>query len=211
MILLLVICIILAYLIGSFSTAYWYGKWFFNIDVRQHGSKNAGATNVLRVLGYKAAIPVFIIDVLKAIGATQLVYLIILFFPELGYYSETSYIYQVLFGTAAVIGHVFPVFSGFSGGKGVASLLGIVIAMHPIGAFIALGIFIVVFISFRVVSLGSLVASLSFPIIIYILEGTEITTLITFSIAASCLVVITHIKNIKRLLKGEERKINFNK
>ncbi len=200
-------CIIAAYLIGSFSTAYWFGKWFYKIDIRELGSKNAGATNIMRVLGYKAAIPVFITDVLKSAGATQLVYVVIFFVPEIDYYSETSYIFQIILGAGAVIGHIFPVFTNFAGGKGVASLLGIVLAMHPVGALIAIVIFTLTLFIFKIVSVGSLVAAISFPVLIYIMEGAERQTLLIFSIIACLLVIITHAKNIKRILKGEEKKI----
>jgi len=198
---------ILSYLIGSFSSAVWYGKWFYKTDVRELGSKNAGATNVLRVLGYKAAIPVFITDALKSFISVQLVRLI----PGLEMGSETCYQIMILFGTCAVIGHIFPLYTRFKGGKGVASMLGMVLAIHPLAAGISLGIFIIVFLFSRIVSISSICAAIAFPVIMYILEKNNSMTLIIFSIAACLLIIITHIKNIKRLLKGEEKKISFKK
>jgi len=198
---------ILAYLTGSFSSAVWYGKWFHNTDVREHGSKNAGATNTLRVLGPKAALPVFITDILKAYLSVSLVY----FVPDIEPASEHFYQVKLLFGVAAVIGHIFPLYSGFRGGKGVASMLGLVLALHPAAAGLALLVFIIVFAISKIVSISSMSAAVFFPVIIWILERNEFLTLSIFSVIAAILIVITHLKNIKRLLKGEEKKISFRK
>lgn len=203
----LIPAIVISYLIGSFSTAYWFSKWFYNIDIRTLGSKNAGATNVIRVLGYKAGIPVFILDILKSFLPMHLVY----FIPNIEIHSEIFYIAMIALGVAAVLGHIFPLYSGFDGGKGVASLLGVVLALHPLGAIIALGIFTIVFISVRIVSLSSLIAGICFPLVIFIIEGNDKSTLLIFSIIASILLIITHTKNIKRLLKGEEKRMTFKK
>lgn len=199
--------IILSYLIGSFSSAVWFGRWFWNIDIREHGSKNAGATNTFRVLGTKAAIPVFVIDVLKSFLAVQLIN----FVPQIVYGSELYFQVMIMFGSAAVLGHIFPVFSGFRGGKGVASMLGFVIAIHPAAAGLTFSVFLVVFLISRIVSLSSLLAALCFPFIIYLLEKGGSSTLTIFSIIASILIVITHLNNIKRLLKGEEKRMSFSK
>jgi glycerol-3-phosphate acyltransferase PlsY len=199
--------IILSYLLGSFSSAVWFGRWFWNIDVREHGSKNAGATNTFRVLGYKAGIPVFVADILKSFIAVQLIN----FVPELEKGSELYFQIMLMFGTAAVIGHIFPLYTGFRGGKGVASMLGFVIAVHPAAAGITFGVFLIVFLISRIVSISSLSAALSFPVIIYLLEHGDSVTLTVFSILAAILIVITHLKNIKRLLKGEEKRMSFSK
>jgi glycerol-3-phosphate acyltransferase PlsY len=207
MVIYLIAFTLLSYLAGSFSSAVWYGKWFYKTDVREHGSKNAGATNTLRVLGAKAALPVFITDILKSYLSVCLVYLI----PDLASGTEQFYQIKLLFGITAVIGHIFPVFSGFKGGKGVASMLGLVLALHPAAAGLSLLVFLLVFLSSRIVSISSISAAIVFPIIIFILEKTEFLTLNIFSIIAAVLIVITHLKNIKRLLKRQEKKISFKK
>jgi acyl phosphate:glycerol-3-phosphate acyltransferase len=201
----LIILIIIAYLIGSFSTAYWFGKWFHNLDIRKLGSKNAGATNAIRVLGLKTGILVFIIDILKSFSIIHLVHVI----PDLANESETFYIIKIALGASAVIGHIFPLYSNFDGGKGVASMLGVILALHPIGALITLGVFTIMFLSTKIVSLSSLTASLFFPGIIYLMEGTAKQSLLIFGILASLMIVVTHTKNIKRLLKGEEKRMSF--
>jgi glycerol-3-phosphate acyltransferase PlsY len=194
-----------AYLLGSIPSAVWIGKCFFNIDVREHGSGNAGATNTFRVLGKKAGITVFVIDLLKAFVATNL----ILLFP----YSPESNTYvnlQLLFGATAVAGHIFPIFASFKGGKGVACLLGVTLAVALEPALIAFGIFAIVLALFHYVSLGSLCAGLSFPIIVVsgIIKPYQVS-LQVFSIVVAILLVITHRKNIWRLIHHQESKIFF--
>lgn len=203
----IIIFSILSYLIGSFSSAVWFGHWFWNTDVREFGSKNAGATNTFRVLGAKAGLIVFVFDVLKSFAAIQLVRLV----PELQQNSELYIQIKILFGACAIIGHIFPVFSQFRGGKGVASMLGFIIAIHPLAAGITFGVFLIVFLISRIVSLSSISAALAFPFIIYFLEKGNSLTLTIFSIIATCLIILTHLKNIKRLLKGEEKPISFSK
>jgi glycerol-3-phosphate acyltransferase PlsY len=203
----IIIFSILSYLIGSFSSAVWFGRWFWNTDVREFGSKNAGATNTFRVLGAKAGLIVFVFDVLKSFAAIQLVRLV----PELQQNSELYIQIKILFGACAIIGHIFPVFSQFRGGKGVASMLGFIIAIHPLAAGITFGVFLIVFLISRIVSLSSISAALAFPFIIYFLEKGNTLTLTIFSIIATCLIILTHLKNIKRLLKGEEKPISFSK
>ncbi|HNQ69085.1 MAG TPA: glycerol-3-phosphate 1-O-acyltransferase PlsY [Bacteroidales bacterium] len=198
---------ILSYLIGSFSSAVWFGKWFFGVDVREHGSKNAGATNTFRVLGYKAGIPVFIADILKSFLAVQL----IIFVPDISVESEFYYQIKLLFGVLAVIGHIFPIYTGFRGGKGVASMLGLVLALYPVSAGLTFGVFLIVFLISRIVSISSIIAAVSFPFIMYVITDGSSDTLTVFSVVAAVLIVITHKKNIKRLLKGEEKRISFRK
>ncbi len=198
---------VISYLLGSFSSAVWFGKWFFNTDVREFGSKNAGATNTFRVLGYKAGIPVFIADILKSFLAVQL----IIFVPEIVNGSEFYYQVKLIFGISAVIGHIFPVFTGFRGGKGVASMLGLVLALYPSAAGITFVVFLVVFLISHIVSVSSVSAALTFPVIMLLLTNGNSITLTVFSCVAAVLIVITHLKNIKRLLKGEEKRISFRK
>lgn len=197
---------ILGYLIGSIPTALWLGKKYHGIDIREHGSRNAGATNTFRVLGKKFGWIVLIIDVLKGVLAST----IPLFFGAyyLGYKDE-QLILQLTAAFAAVIGHVFPIFADFRGGKGVATSLGIVFGINPIAAGICLIIFLVVFLSFRFVSLGAICAALVFPIVSYYIVGDDTRIMIIFTILLSTLVILAHRKNISRLLKGEENKMNL--
>ena len=192
-----------AYLLGSIPSSVWLGKKIYNIDVRDYGSHNAGATNTLRVLGRKAAIPVFLMDIAKAYIATQLVRL----FPEFTPGTAQFINFQLALGIIAVTGHIFPIFAGFRGGKGVASLFGFVLALHPASALIGLGIFIITLIISHYVSLGSILGGISFPILINFIFNTSILSLIIFSIVLSVLLLITHKKNIKRLIHNEESKI----
>ncbi|MEQ9186153.1 MAG: glycerol-3-phosphate 1-O-acyltransferase PlsY [Cryomorphaceae bacterium] len=200
-----IISLILAYVLGSIPTAVWVGKLFYDTDVREYGSGNAGATNTFRVLGKKAGIPVLIIDALKGFAAVKLVN----FFAQEPISDAAFVNYQLALGIAAVIGHIFPVFAGFRGGKGIATLLGLMLAVHHQGALIALGIFILVFAITRFVSLGSMTAALCFPFIIVLIYQSTIPSLIVFSMFVAILVLITHQKNIERLFRREENKANI--
>ncbi len=207
MIIYLISFSILSYLLGSFSSAVWFGKWFHKTDVREHGSKNAGATNTLRVLGAKAALPVFIVDILKSFISVNLALLI----PDLISGTDPYFQVKLLFGICAVIGHIFPLYSGFKGGKGVASMLGLVLALHPAAAGLALLVFLIIFLITKIVSISSISTAIAFPLILQFIFNNQSITLTIFSIIAAILIVITHLKNIKRLLKGEEKKISFKK
>ena len=204
---LIIIFLIISYLIGSFSSAYWYGKWFFGVDIRKFGSENAGTTNILRTLGAKPAIYVFVTDVLKSFIAVML----IMFVPEIIVDTNMYYVIKISFGIFAVIGHIFPIFSGFKGGKGVASMLGVILAVSPIAALLSLLIFIIVLFFTRIVSISSISAAISFPIIIFIIEANKSIVLTVFSILACLLIIVTHRKNIKRIFKRQEKKISFRK
>jgi glycerol-3-phosphate acyltransferase PlsY len=200
-----IISLFLAYLLGSIPSAVWIGKLFYGIDVREYGSGNAGATNTFRVLGKKAGIPVLLIDALKGFAAVNLVHL----FAEEPI-SEAAFVnYKLALGIAAVIGHIFPVFAGFRGGKGIATLLGLMLAVHYQGALIALSVFVLVFAITKFVSLGSMTAALSFPFIIVLIFQTTVPSLIVFSMFVAILVLITHQKNIERLVRREENKANI--
>lgn len=199
--------LLLAYLVGSIPTAVVIGKIFYGIDVREYGSGNAGATNTFRVLGKKAGIPVLLIDVLKGTVAVYMSYLI----DTSGFTRGTLVDLQLSLGVAALVGHIFPVYVGFRGGKGIATLLGIMIAIHPQAAGLSALIFIIVFLLFKYVSLGSMVAAVSFPIIIIIVFRETITSLVIFSLFIAILVLFTHQKNIERLLRREESKIKLKK
>lgn len=193
-----------AYLLGSIPTAVWWGKGFYHIDVREFGSGNAGATNTFRVLGKKAGIPVLIIDILKGIAAVSLVR----FSP---FEADTnSYInFQLGLGVAALLGHIFPVFAGFRGGKGVATLLGVVICLHPLACAASLGVFLIVLLASKYVSLSSMSAGLIFPFFLNVVFHNTNPTLMIFSFVVAILLVITHKKNIVRLMKRQESRVNL--
>lgn len=190
-----------AYLVGSIPTAVWIGKYFYKIDVREYGSGNAGATNVFRVLGKKAGIPVLLIDILKGFVAVSIAYS-----SDYIVGSKQFINLQLVLGIASLVGHIFPIFASFRGGKGIASLLGIILAILPFAAFISMGIFIAVFLISSYVSLGSMSAAISFPIIVILVFKTTSPSLIIFSILIAIMVLITHQKNIERLLRREESK-----
>jgi glycerol-3-phosphate acyltransferase PlsY len=202
----IIIAIILAYLIGSLPTSVWIGRIFYNVDVRTQGSKNAGATNTIRVLGYKAGIPVLIFDIFKGWLA---VFIAHFFYTETGKFPDLIDL-KIILAVAAVIGHVLPIYVGFKGGKGIATLLGIGIALYPIPALITVGIFVVVLMLSGYVSLSSITAALCFPFVyIFILGNYEFLSLIILSIAVAIFVPVTHRKNIGRLIRGEESKFSI--
>jgi len=195
--------LITAYLLGSIPTAVWVGRSFFNIDVRDYGSGNAGATNTMRVLGTKPGLAVLILDALKGFAAVKLAFLFPAFAGDIKI--------MVLLGLCAVIGHIFPIMANFKGGKGIATLLGMIIAIHSGAALMAIITFVAFFLSFRIVSLSSILASLSFPCWLIFRYHEDSNILIIFSFALIMLVLITHQKNLERLLNGEERKISIRK
>jgi acyl phosphate:glycerol-3-phosphate acyltransferase len=197
--------ILLAYLIGSIPTAVWVGKTFYKTDVRKHGSGNAGATNVIRVLGYKAGIPVLLFDVFKGWFAVQLAWI----FPHAFLSPEVITYVMIALAVVVFLGHVFPVFAGFKGGKGVGTLAGVGIALFPVALLIVLGIFIFILILTRYVSLSSLLGGISFPFIVVFLCGETNPGLIVLSILVAVFIPLTHIRNIRRLIKGEENKFQF--
>lgn len=197
--------LLVGYLLGSIPSAVWIGKAWHDVDVREHGSGNAGATNTFRVLGVRTGIVVLLADIIKGFLAVNLVRLA----PDLTEYGIHKTDLQIAFGISAVIGHIWPIFAGFRGGKGIATLLGMVIGLDYRLALICVGVFIVILLTTRFVSLGSMLATITFPIAAaFILHRTE-PSLIGFGIAASVLVVVTHRKNIGKLLKGVENKANI--
>ncbi|CAG5084447.1 glycerol-3-phosphate 1-O-acyltransferase PlsY [Parvicella tangerina] len=201
-----ILAIILAYLIGSIPSAIWVSKWFFGIDVRDYGSKNAGATNTFRVIGKKAGFPVLFFDILK--GWASVTFLSMLSSYELG--SNQHINLQLAVGLAAVFGHVYPIYERFKGGKGVATLLGIVLAINFPAAGVSFILFLLTYIISQYVSLGAITAAFFFPFItVYVFKATS-PTLIYFSVVISFLVIFTHRKNIERLLKKKENKMPLN-
>ena len=202
-----VILVTVAYLMGSIPTSVWIGRAFYGLDIREHGSGNAGTTNTFRVLGAKAGVVVFIIDVMKGWAAVKLIYFSSYYIPASGDYINA----QLLYGLAALLGHIFPIYVGFKGGKGVATLFGIVMGIHPYAALISVGVFTVCLVFSRYVSLSSMVAGFSFPILIMLVFETTTISLILFSMIIAVLLLLTHQKNIERLLNREENKFTIKK
>jgi glycerol-3-phosphate acyltransferase PlsY len=210
---LYLIWLIAAYLLGSVSSAVWVARTKHGINIREYGSGNAGATNILRVLGPKAALPVFIFDILKGLAAVQFIRFTALDSETLNLYTG----YEIALGICAVVGHIFPIFASFKGGKGVATVAGVLIAISPYPMLLALAVFLVTFMITHYVSLSSIMAAITFPIFVIFLFGMALTpektslTLKCFSLIASAMIIITHRKNIKRLRNGTENKISFKK
>lgn len=204
-VLLISLTTVLAYLLGSIPTAVWYGQGYFGIDIREHGSGNAGATNTFRVLGKRAGTIVMLVDVLK--GCTAAILSTLLWYGDVITNNEIL-TFKIVFGLVAVIGHLYPVFADFKGGKGVASLLGMVLAIHPEMAAVCIGIFLLVVIASQYVSLGSIMAALAFPVLLLlrIFGEKEPPLLIVFGFIIFLMVVLTHQKNIGRLLRGQENR-----
>jgi acyl phosphate:glycerol-3-phosphate acyltransferase len=202
---LTIILLILAYLLGSISTALIVGKVGYGIDIREHGSGNAGATNTFRVLGQKAGIIVMIGDILKGAIAVQLVRL----HPGFPITEDAFVNFQVLLGIASVLGHVFPIWSQFRGGKGIATLFGMVLSIQPSAALLLVVVFVGMLLITQYVSLSSISASVAFPVIILVIFREPEVMYRIFAVAAALVVVLTHHKNINRLLQGNESKMNL--
>ncbi|SFW60411.1 glycerol-3-phosphate 1-O-acyltransferase PlsY [Chitinophaga sancti] len=200
--LLLLFC---AYLIGSIPTAVWVSKGVFGMDIREYGSGNAGATNTFRVLGPKAGSFVMLVDMIKGVMAVRLALLV-------GYYQNPDHLTQLVnlqigLGLAAVVGHIFPIWAGFRGGKGIATLFGLVLAIQPLVAICCVGVFLLILFLTRYVSLSSIIASIAFPILILFIFNEPEKFYRIFAIAVALMVVLTHQKNIFRLLNGNESKV----
>ena len=189
---MVIVYAVLAYLIGSIPSGLIIGKTLFNTDVRQYGSKNIGATNTYRVIGIKAALPVFLCDALK--GAAGVVLL-----------SSYGPMYMILGGILAMMGHNWSIFLGFKGGRGVATGLGVLIALSPIVALIAFLVWGVIVYFTKLVSLGSIIAAALVPILMYFTG--ESYWFVGFGALAALFVIVRHWDNIKRLLAGNELKV----
>jgi glycerol-3-phosphate acyltransferase PlsY len=194
----LLLTIIAAYMLGAVPSSVWIGKVFFKKDIRQHGSGNAGATNTFRVLGVFPGIIVLILDIAKGFAAVNL-----------SGFSEISHSdLPLILGLVAIFGHAFSVFLKFKGGKGVATSLGVAIAAAPVPVSITVGLFLVVLVSSRMVSLSSLVAATSFALLTsFVFETT--TGIIIFSWLVAFFIWFTHRSNIQRIINGAESKVNF--
>ncbi|OFY00448.1 MAG: acyl-phosphate glycerol 3-phosphate acyltransferase [Bacteroidetes bacterium GWE2_41_25] len=196
---------ILAYLLGSIPTAVWTGRWLHNIDVREHGSGNAGATNVIRVLGWKTGLPVLMIDLAKGWLATIMP--IILNSAESGTGALTNL--QILAGLIAITGHILPVFAGFRGGKGVATMFGVLLALQPLLTVSCMSVFLVVLLLTGIVSISSMTAGIAFPLMLLLFFDTPSLVFKIFSVIVAIALILTHRKNIGRLIRGEEKKLNI--
>lgn len=204
---LFLITFIGAYLLGSIPTSVWYGIGYFGVDVREHGSGNAGASNTFRILGKRAGTIVMLIDVLKGWTATCLA-LLLYYFNVIG--QEELLTYKIIFGIVAIVGHIFPIFVKFKGGKGIATLLGMVLAVHGELALVCITIFIFTLLTSHVVSLSSMLATLAFPVVSLLgFFGPPEPLLVVFGFVMFILVVLTHQKNIARMLKGNENRVNL--
>jgi glycerol-3-phosphate acyltransferase PlsY len=195
--------IVIAYLIGSIPTAIWISRGFFDIDIREYGSGNSGATNTFRVLGSRWGSLVMMVDILKGVIATSLY----IFLP---YYLSSEWDrtnFMVGLGLAAVVGHIFPIWADFRGGKGVATLFGMILAIQPLVAACCIGVFIFTLYITRFVSLSSILASVSFAVFILFIFNEQEPLYRAFAIAVTLTVILTHQKNISRLLRGSESKV----
>jgi len=213
----LLFVVIASYLVGSIPSSIIVSKLVRGIDIREHGSGNAGGSNVFRVLGWKWGITVILLDALK--GALAVVIVARLYLDNFPFTNLTPFddftLVQIICGISAVIGHIWTVFAGFRGGKGIATALGFLITLITIDMLLALLVFSVTVTFSRYISLGSLMAAVSVPVILFIREnlfGVEIPgyqTILPFVIGLAVLVIYTHRKNIDRLIKGNESKISF--
>ncbi len=197
------VLIVLAYLIGSIPTAVWVSKRLFGIDIREHGSGNAGATNTFRILGAKAGTAVMLVDMMKGFIAVKLA----IFSPYGALSTEQSVNLQIFLGLFAVVGHIFPIWAEFKGGKGIATLFGMIVAIQPLVAVSMVGVFVLMLYMTRYVSLSSITASIAFPLMIFFIFREPELSYRIFAIATALLVVLTHHKNINRLINGSESKV----
>jgi glycerol-3-phosphate acyltransferase PlsY len=200
-----IMLVVVAYLIGSIPTSIWVSKTVFGIDIRQFGSGNPGATNTFRVLGSKWGAFVMTADITKGLIATSL-------YIFMSYYLHNELArtnFMIVLGLAAVLGHIFPIWADFKGGKGVATILGMALAIQPLVALICILVFLITLFSTRFVSLSSMFAGVVFMVLILFIFKEKETSYRIFAIIVAVMVVITHQKNIGRLLKGIENKVSL--
>lgn len=195
--------IIVAYFIGSIPTALIISKHFFGIDIREYGSGNMGATNTFRVLGSKYGTIVMICDILKGMLAVSLFNLLPFYLTNEWHRTNL----MVGLGLGAVIGHIYPIFADFKGGKGVATLFGMLLALQPVIAASCVGVFLLVLFLTRYVSLSSILAGVALPVCVLWIWNDHVTIYRIFAVLVACLVILTHQKNIGRILRGSESRI----
>lgn len=197
--------IIVAYLIGSIPTALIISKKFFGVDIRDYGSGNMGATNTFRVLGTRYGTVVMILDILKGAVAVGLYNFLPYYFGSENELQRTNF--MIGLGLSAVVGHIFPIWANFKGGKGVATLFGMILAIQPIVALSCVGVFLLVLYITRYVSLSSILASIFLPVcVLWIWNEHEILYRV-FALIVALLVIFTHQKNIGRILRGVESRV----
>ena len=195
--------IIIAYLIGSIPTALIISTKFFGVDIRDYGSGNMGATNTFRVLGAKFGTVVMIFDILKGMLAVGLFY----FLPFYIHNEWDRTNLMVGLGLAAVMGHIFPIFAQYKGGKGVATLFGMILALQPVIALSCVGVFLLVLFLTRYVSLSSIIAGIALPVCVLWIWNDDVVVYRIFAVLVACLIILTHQKNIIKILRGNESRI----
>lgn len=194
--------ILFAYILGSIATAVWAGRLFHGLDIREHGSGNAGATNTIRVLGWAIGIPVLLIDIAKGWFAASLP--AILGLATAG--TSELINMQIICGLVAITGHIFPVFAGFKGGKGVASTFGVLLALQPVVTLLCMAVFLLILFITGYVSVSSISAGIAFPVISLVFFDSPSVIFTIFSLLIAIALIITHKKNIRRLMAGEEKR-----
>ena len=210
---------VLSYLVGSIPTSIIVARASRGIDIRQHGSGNAGGTNVIRVLGWKLGVFVILIDMAKGLLSTMVIARLMQ--GSIPFSNATPFddftVVQIIAGCAAILGHIWTVFAGFRGGKGIATAGGMLIGIAPVEVAVSFGVFTIVLLISHYVSLGSLSAAVAFPLTMFFRENIFLVdiegyrTLIYFSLAIALLIIYTHRPNINRLLKGTENRIRFSR
>lgn len=203
---------VLAYLLGSIPSAVWISKSFYGVDIRTLGSNNAGSTNMMEMLGKKAGFSTQLIDIAKGALAAALPFFFTLIFPDKTHaLSHLSLELQsILAGLCSVFGHIYPIFAGFRGGKGINTLIGMMLVTNPLACVICFAVFALMVILTRLVAIGSMSGVLAFPMFVLIRdlffrEKVDVL-LVGIGFGMFLLVVYTHRSNIRRLLKGEEGK-----
>jgi glycerol-3-phosphate acyltransferase PlsY len=216
---LLATIIVLSYLVGSIPNSIIISKAVKGIDIREHGSGNAGGTNVMRVMGWKYGVIAILLDAFK--GVVAVVFIARLHYGGMPFENVTPFddftLVQIIAGISAVIGHIWTVFAGFKGGKGIATALGMLIIIVTIDMLVAVAVFAIVVSVSRYISLGSILGAIAVPLTLVIRENLfhvnieGYGTLLPFLIFVSLLVIYTHRKNVVRLINGNENKVNFSK
>jgi glycerol-3-phosphate acyltransferase PlsY len=211
------IVVLLSYIVGSIPTSIMVSKWRHGFDIRTKGSGNAGGTNVFRVLGWKSGLFVMIFDAMKGVIVTTIVARLF-WDPTLPFYNRTPFddftIIQMICGGAAIVGHIWTIFAGFKGGKGIACGAGVLIGIAPTEFAVSIVVFLAVFFAWRYVSLGSIAAAIAFPVSLLVRHNIlydeihSYKTLIFFSIGVAVLLIYSHRKNIRRLLEGTENRVS---
>ncbi len=199
------VLIIIAYLIGSLPTALIVSRNFFGVDIRDYGSGNMGATNTFRVLGSRYGTIVMVFDILKGMAAVALYNFLPYYLRSTSMWDRTNL--MVGLGLAAVLGHIFPIFARFRGGKGVATLFGMILAVQPVIAASCVGVFLLVLYFTRYISLSSILAGLALPVCVLWIWNDDVTIYRIFAVLVAAMMILTHQKNIGRIIRGDESRV----